>query len=147
MTCIATDGVTMAGDGRITSSGLIINEAFEKVWLAADGSIIGACGDQRNMGLARDWLDKGANFDVIPKLNEEFEALVLRPDGRLEIFDCKCVFVPINPPAALGSGRESALTAMDLGLSPGQAVRQAMRRVSSVGGRVVEMKMERRGRF
>ncbi len=142
MTCVATDGVTMAGDGRISSDGLIVNEEFEKVWLAADGSIVGASGDQRNIGLARDWLDKGASFDVIPNLDEAFEALVLRPDGRLEIFDCRCVFVPVVPPAAIGSGRECALTAMDLGCSPRQAVRQAARRIISVGGRIRELKLK-----
>lgn len=140
MTCIATDGRTMAGDGRITSGGgLILCEAWEKVWRLSDGSIVGACGDQNDMMLARDWLDRGADFDLIPKLSEDFEALILRPDGQVEWFERRCVFVPLEVPTAIGSGREVAMTAMDMGLGPAAAVRQSFKRIATCGGAIIEL--------
>ncbi len=41
MTCIATDGQTMAGDGLICQYDLVLSREAEKVFLLSDGRVVG----------------------------------------------------------------------------------------------------------
>lgn len=151
MTVIVTDGKCVAGDGRVTSGSLLLADDFPKVRRLKDGSVAGMAGDLRDICLAFDWLDRGAPFDVIPKFSAKadekddgFEALILRPDGRVEWFDQMCVFVPYSAPFAIGSGAEMALTAMACGLTPEEAVERAAHRNVKCGGRTVCLKPKRK---
>lgn len=130
----------MAGDGRVTCGSTIIAEDFQKVRHLPDGSVVGFAGDVRDMCLAFDWLERGAPFDVIPKFSPKategdgFDAMILRPDGRLEWVDSMCVFVPYTPPFALGIGADIAMACMQLGYSPIEAVARASHLNVKVGG-------------
>lgn len=146
MTCIATDGKTMAGDGRALIGQLITTEERVKLIRTPDGSVVGVAGDATAGALVRQWFEKGEDLSCIPavKPGEEpgtpFEALVLRPDGRVELLDWNFTATQLALPAAIGSGREVAIGLMMAGLSPKEAVERTMTRVASVGGKVTVMR-------
>lgn len=146
MTCIATDGLSMAGDGRVTSGSSLLADDFPKVRRLDDGAVAGMAGDLSDIVLAFDWLNRGAPFDVIPKFigkpgqDDGFEALVLHRDGRLFWFDTACVMVPYSPPWTIGCGAEIALTCLHLGLSPAAAVERAMHLNVKVGGVITDLR-------
>jgi hypothetical protein len=141
----------MAGDGRVTAGSSLMADDFAKVRRMKDGSVVGMCGDLRDIELAFDWLAKGASFDVIPKFvgkpgdgENGFEALVLRPDGKVEVFDQACVFVPYSPPYAIGCGADVALTCLTLGMTPRQAVEHTATLNVKVGGKTTCLKPKRK---
>lgn len=142
MTCIATDGKTIAADGRSLIGQLITSEDRVKLARNEAGEIIGVAGDATAGALVREWFVKGADPACIPsvKPGEEpgtpFDAIVLRLDGRVEYFDWN--FTPTEQalPCAIGSGREVAVGAMLAGKSPEEAVELVKQRVASVGGKV-----------
>lgn len=146
MTCIATDGKTIAADGRSCMGDLIMTDEAEKLVRGTDGSVIGCAGDRGACALVREWFAKGADTETIPKLHpsEEdggpFTALILRPDGKVEGLDQHFVFMPRSAPAAIGTGGEIALGALLSGKTPKEAVALAAEHVTSVGGKVHEMR-------
>lgn len=143
MTCIATDGKTMAADGRSIIGQLITSEERVKIVHCKDGSVVGVAGDATAGQLVREWFTKGEDLSVIPviKAGEEpgtpFEAIVLRHDGRVQYLDWNFTLTDQAVPCAIGSGREVAIGAMVAGLSPEQAVELVKTRVASVGGKVL----------
>jgi hypothetical protein len=83
MTVIATDGRTMAADGRLTEKDLIVTDRAEKLFHAKDGSVVGCAGDCAAIVLGRRWFERGEQEEKLPVMRgRDFEALVLRPDGR-----------------------------------------------------------------
>lgn len=145
VTCIATDGKTMAADGRALIGQLITTDERVKLTHGADGSVVGVAGDATAGNLVREWFEKGEDRSCIPavKPGEEpgtpFEALVLRPDGRVELFDWNFTATLMALPAAVGSGREVAIGAMLAGKTPVEAVALVCQRVASVGGQICEL--------
>jgi ATP-dependent protease HslVU (ClpYQ) peptidase subunit len=144
MTTIATDGRTMAADTHSSTGGLIVNRSAVKVTRAKDGSLVGVAGDCSGDALFRRWLDDGEQQDKLPNFRgaDEFVALVLRPDGRLDAFDSSLVPVEYQLPAAIGSGGQLALGAMLAGRSPAQAVAIAAQRDNATGEFVVELELK-----
>lgn len=138
MTCIATDGRTMAGDGRVTANkSLILTDEFEKVIRLSDGRVLGGSGDMRSVVNAAKWMNAGGDPEDPPELDEDaFEGLVLDADGNVHWYDDKCVLVPYSPPCAIGAGAEIALAAMRRGRSPKEAVAEAAANHATVGGRI-----------
>lgn len=144
MTAIATDGKTMAADGRSLIGQLITSEERVKIVRRdSDGAVCGVAGDATAGQLVREWFLKGADNACIPsvKPGEEpgtpFEALVLQPDGRVLYFDWNFTMTEQAVPCAIGSGREVAIGAMLAGRSPKEAVDLVKTRVASVGGSVL----------
>lgn len=146
MTCIATDGKTIAADSRSTVGDLICTDEASKLIKGKDGSILGCAGDHGACQLVRDWFSRGANFDELPRVKRgpdgesAFVALILRPDGSVEGLDDHFAVMPRSVPSAIGSGGQVALGAMLAGKSPGDAIRLTSGHVTSVGGRVDERK-------
>lgn len=138
MTTIATDGKTMAGDGREVEQGTIIGSFCRKVQRLADGRLVGVAGDSIDEQMFRRWLEDGAESK--PRL-KELVALVLYPSGRLDFYDHRLVASPIEAPAAIGSGADHALTAMDCGKSPEEAVEYAARRDPNTGGKTTVLSL------
>lgn len=144
MTCIATDGRTLAADSRQTAEGMIVNDAATKVFHAKDGSAVGVAGNCASAELARAWFEAGEDFGTIPKLEDkDFAALILRPDGAVQWMGVSFAAVPYAVPAAIGSGDELALGAMLAGKSPSEAILIAASRMTNVGGPVVELEAKR----
>lgn len=148
MTCIATDGKTMAGDGLSVVGSLIVEVECEKV-RRHPGGIVGIAGERTINELVHRWFADGEDPDKLPDVgksaNDEtlFDALILRPDGRVEFMDERFVTVSRAVPAVVGSGGEIALGLLLAGWSPGDAVAEVAKRVSTVGGRIVEIGPEK----
>lgn len=133
MTTIATDGNSMAGDGRVTCNGAIVDEKCHKVHRLNDGGIAGFCGGLTDGFAFIEWLHTGGNK---PSLSEGFEGLIVTPVGNVIYFDEKCHPAPQPAPYAIGSGYKFALAALDFGKTPQEAVKYAMKRDSGTGGRI-----------
>jgi len=147
MTCIATDGRTMAGDGLITNANLIVASDARKVRRLANGSIVGCAGEWGLCELVFGWFEKGEDNETIPAVRSRgddgdtaLEALILRPDGMVEIMDDNFAPYRVDCPAAIGVGAEIAIGLMLAGKTPREAVEAVVRRVTGVGGQIVEEK-------
>lgn len=141
MTTIACDSKSMAGDGRVMCRGTIVGAQTEKVWRLRDGRLLG-CAGRRVDGVAfRTYLEGGAK----PKIKEAFEALVLGLNGRATYF-CEHDLDGLDTelPAAIGSGMDYALGALDAGASPERAVLIASGRDTGTGGEVIHLLLERK---
>lgn len=122
MTTIATDGKTMAGDSRC--GGECFHTKIEKLMRAKDGAILGSAGQAFDQAGFLKWYEDGGVIDV----TDDFEGLVLKPDGSILCVDNKGQTFVHQPPAVIGSGCRFAYGAMDFGASPEEAVRIATRR-------------------
>ncbi|MEJ7831308.1 MAG: hypothetical protein WKF79_00195 [Nocardioides sp.] len=145
MTCIATDGKTMAADGLLMRDDLIVTTARRKLFHAKDGSVVGCAGDGAAIALAREWFKSGEPKDTIPVLRgQDFAALILRRDGRVELLDGLFTTYDCEAPATLGSGDAFALGALHAGATPRRAVEIACLTCATVGGTVRTMKPTKR---
>lgn len=136
MTVIATDGQSMAGDGLCTGNGLKHSFAVAKVRKLSGGRIVGMCGDTYAFDSFVTWIEDGAQLGHPIDLGDEFEALVLHPDGSVRSYDGKGRTIPQEAPAVAGSGGAIALGAMLHGATPGEAVNIASKRDVHSGGRI-----------
>lgn len=137
MTVIATDGRSMAGDGRALAGWTIADDDRVKVHRLASGAIVGTCGKASQGQAFRDWLDGGPE----PTDTADFGALVLNPDGSIDYYD-GIVKVPMNTaPQAIGCGSDFALAAMDLGKTPTEAVAYAITRNAGCGGKITTIEV------
>lgn len=137
MTTIATDGKSMAGDTQ-TSNGKIWGFG-PKVFRTKDGKLFGTCGDTAQCIKFRRWMMEGGEC---PDFAENFEAMILNPDGSVDWFDDDCEMVRVMSPMAIGSGAEFAVGAMEAGASPEQAVEIAARRDTGTGGEITALQLE-----
>lgn len=141
MTTIATDGKSMAGDSRGCANNVIRCDNEQKLYRLTDGRIIGFCG---TAGAARDyiaWLEDAAGGDK-PKIEDDFSALVLTPEGVVQVH-CNCA-LPDNTdlPVTIGSGGAIALGAMLAGASPEEAVAISAQRDPFTGGKTTVLHLE-----
>jgi ATP-dependent protease HslVU (ClpYQ) peptidase subunit len=141
MTTIACDGESMAGDGLVCSGSTIFGSNAQKIVSLKDGRIVGCAGNARYQRAFVAWLNEGGEP---PELDDEFEALVLMPDGSVVSYDHKGRPLPEELPTATGSGREFALAAMDLGASPKEAVEAAAKRDMMTGGTIMSLTRPRK---
>ncbi len=137
MTTIATDGKSMAGDS-MTSAGGEVTMLAPKVHRMDNGSIIGCAGDTTDCRAFVRYMreQKGER----PSLGENFDALILHPNGNVEWMDHKWEPLAYTVPNAIGSGGRFAIGAMMAGASPKEAVRIACERDTCSGGPITSMK-------
>jgi ATP-dependent protease HslVU (ClpYQ) peptidase subunit len=141
VTTIATDGVTIASDGRTTAGDRIVDDASLKLHRMPDGSIVGQSGRCSHALVAIEELSDAIGAGRLPKLMRgDYQLLQLHENGRVYTYDCELVALPTPTPAACGSGAAYALGAMHSGAAPNEAVRIAKRLDSSSGGKVRTMK-------
>lgn len=145
MTVIATDGRTMAGDGQTVCGWTISDTDAVKVHRIA-GCLVGTTGNSSSGALFRAWFGKTHGIDHtnvdVPKIEDTFSALVLRPTGELDWYDGSCLRCPCSAPQAIGSGQDFALAAMDLGRSPLEAVEVACKRSMGCGGTITSLSID-----
>lgn len=137
MTVIATDGFSMAGDGRCVAGWVIDDDKKVKVRRVGD-KIAGGAGDAVAIEAFHKWLADPSN-PTPPKVDDSFCALVLNADGTLVYYTNQFVPLPVSVPAAIGCGAAHALTAMDLGASPRDAVKAAIKRNIGCGGLITSL--------
>lgn len=119
MTTIAVSGNEMAADSQVTEGALTLRGS--KIVRLPCGGLAGGCGLYGEVRLGLDWLKSGGKGKA-PKLTES-EILVVYGDGRLGSYTGKWTFMPYRGIAAVGSGAQAALAAMNhFGASAEQAV-------------------------
>ena len=140
MTTIAyCDGV-MAGDTRISNESEIDVSAFRKVYKLRSGALIGFCGNVGDVQNAINLLRVNPdNFSFLP--TEEFEALLVLPDGSVRHFESKVWYDIDAKYFSIGSGSDAANVAMHMGADPRKAVRVAMVFDKNTGGKIHVVKL------
>jgi ATP-dependent protease HslVU (ClpYQ) peptidase subunit len=141
MTTIATDGKSMAGDGRECCGDTISGNDFVKVHLLPDGRIVGISGNSYDGDALLQWMKEGGTK---PKM-KHLRALVLNPDGKVLWHDEHLMPSEAEPPCAIGSGSDFALAAMDMGASPEEAVAAAAKRNIHTGGKITVIHLAKDG--
>jgi hypothetical protein len=143
MTTIATDGVSMAGDGRRNHRGTITNDSAVKVARLPDGSLFGRSGSVAFGDKVQAWLEGGCK-DPPPEYKTDggFGAMLLRPDGTLFIIGEDVEPSAVQIPFAVGSGMDIAIGAMAAGKTAEEAVRIASRYDSNTGGKITSLNLK-----
>lgn len=134
MTTIATDGKTMAGDGQREFCQTIVDSEAVKVRKLSDGRLYGSCGETAFSELVAAWLEGAEKPDWKP--DDGFCALVVTPSGEVYSLSERCHPIKIKAPAAIGSGMDFAIGAMEYGASPKDAVEIARKRDPGTGGTI-----------
>lgn len=133
MTTIATDGWSMAGDSLVTGNGIIHSRSFPKVRRLKDGTIAGFCGTVYGVTTAIAFLEGGVET---LSLGDDFEAILLRPDGACEAMNGNGHRYEQSVPCVAGSGGAAALAAMIAGKLPEEAVAIACQVDMASGGAI-----------
>lgn len=127
----------MAGDGLACVEGMATTFDRVKVLRLPDGSLLGCAGDSCEIASFRRWLADGGKH---PRL-KAFAALCLRPDGSLDYYAEGPEPSKMGLPAAIGTGEQIAIGAMEAGASPGRAVRIASKRDPHTGGEITVLSL------
>ncbi|WP_316235043.1 MULTISPECIES: hypothetical protein [unclassified Bradyrhizobium] len=137
MTTLAYRDGELATDSRITIDNMIVSDRRKKVHRLRDGSIVAWSGSVQDANVLLRAMRKR---EEMPKL-AEISALQLKPDGTLWLYEGEA-WVKQDPGYyATGSGSPYAFAAMDAGASAKEAVRIAIKRDASSGGRVQSLKL------
>lgn len=140
MTTVATDGFSIAADGRTSAGSRIVDDNSKKLHRLPDGSIVGQSGRCSHAQDAIAELTDAIREDRRPRpMRGDYTLLRLYPEGRIITYDSELVELETPAPAAAGSGTAYALGALHHGASPIEAVRIAKRLDSASGGRVQTM--------
>lgn len=136
MTTIACDGHWMAADGLSRDAGgLICSTTIRKVRRLKDGRIFGMAGTPFDIDKLEIWLNEGGDFPSVDEDN--FDCLLLDLDGRVWCYNERGNRSEEMLPAAVGSGTDLAVGAMEHGATPKEAVEIACKRHSESGGTII----------
>ena len=139
MTTIATDGRTIAWDGRIvTQWGLVLMRDAEKVRIV-NGSVYGISGGYAVFDALIRWYadDKHDPAKMPPSPEDEPWVLLVCDGGRWVTLSRPMPYPQQVPlPYAIGAGGDMAIGAMEQGGSPRAAVEIVCRRTVVSGGEV-----------
>jgi hypothetical protein len=141
MTVIATDGIHIAADGRITSGQDIITEDFKKIAIR-ERKIFAIVGCVPMLNAAMYWFINGHDPKDMPPIGaeESWGMMVIdehagRP--RLRYVSYKQIYpVELRFPFADGCASQFAMGAMTAGASPEEAVRICMNHSVWIGGKI-----------
>lgn len=144
MTTIAWDGISLAGDGRVTSSSLILTDKHTKIHDAGD-QLVGMAGDYAK---SEEWLEAYLDGDLLEPLEEEeggdtgFVVLLVEKDGgSVAVSYNGGPLLQVGAPFAVGSGADFAVGAMSSGKTAKQAVKLAMKYDAATGGKITVLSL------
>ena len=122
----------IAADGLVVNKAdVIVSRSCNKLRRLKDGRLAGYVGDQSHGIKLLNWIENGGEF---PKPCEA-SALVIGGSDLIVVYAGDPTPMPqTEPAAAIGSGAEHALTALDLGKDPFEAVKAAALRDPFTGG-------------
>ena len=123
MTTVACRFPTMAADTMLSDD----NTAFkvQKIRQLEDGTLIGAAGEWSKCYAGIKWFVEGCQGDA-PSL-QGAQLLFLKPNGEIWMLDNDLPAFPLlDEFAAIGSGAQSAMLSLSKGLSPTEAVKDAI---------------------
>lgn len=136
MSVIVWDGQTLAADKQMTNGGLML--ICSKIFKIGD-DLVGFTGDY-DYGLGmKHWLETGADPHSFPSNQNDKDSwvgvLVVKPDGRVLKYDrCPHPYdLSQNRFVCLGSGRDFAYGALEMGADAVRAVEVACKYEASCG--------------
>lgn len=134
----------MAADTSLWEGYVMVAER-EKIERLPDGRLIGCVGDCAIADPFMDWARQGfpAGFDIMPGDNDEdFEALVVELDGRINRYDHKFRReVSARPWAVIGMGQNFANGLLVAGYSAKKVVETSIKHIAYVGGKVSTLRL------
>lgn len=139
MTTIATDGITMAGDGKAVNDHITMSLEIRKVFRLPDGKVIGIAGSAAKAHYLV--ANYGSGVDIPESMFEDVEMLVIDGTDRVLIYEGSPVALTLKAPVAIGSGRQIALGALLSGQSPRASVAIAAERDIFTGGTIRTLKV------
>lgn len=139
MTTIAVDTQgNIAADGRATDGqGYIASDTKPKLKKIDKSTFIASCGRVADIEMMEPMIIDGVIPQEIP--NELDAHTILISDGVPVMYvyrDNELISWELSLPYATGSGGQFALAAMDFGLTAKEAIKYAMTRDSSTGGKI-----------
>lgn len=145
MTTIATDGVTIAADGRQCMASEVINDNARKI-IVRSGHIFACAGSVPMTRAAIDWFLGGAVPSEVPKAEgQDWALVVIGQDRRMIRFTDKCAYPDEFPyPQGFGSGSEYAQAAVLCGKTPKEAIQLIIdhKLDTGTGGTVMEVNID-----
>lgn len=137
MTTIASDGRTVAADGRRCIGNEIVCDNYRKL-VVMEGRVFGITGGLAGGEAGIRWVLAGADPAEVPKTDPQYSWTVI--EFKVE----HCVswrssdpYPETTPyPVTFGSGCDYAMAVLDLGFSPPDAVKAAARRNVHTGGEI-----------
>lgn len=144
MTTIAYRNGVLAADSACGRGGTHMG-AVSKIIRRDDGAMAAIVGTAALQGPFFKWFVAGEDGErptvPDPDNNNVATALVFRPDGSCEVYECGGWYtLDPTPYYAVGSGRDVALGAMFAGADPEVAVRAAIVHDSGTGGDVTVLR-------
>lgn len=136
MTTIVCDGKRMASDGYISAGDVLVETNYRKVHKLQDGRLIGFAGNGYNWQPVLDYFNSDAKKKKWPHITGGCSIIVLEKDGRVLMYDSEGRIFERSVPAAVGSGWQFALGALDVGATVEQAIEAAAKRDLATGGTI-----------
>lgn len=133
MTVIAWDGTTLAADKQLTHANL--KRTVTKVKKIRD-HLVGTAGDWDGCTQLMRWFERGALPDEFPsKGREQYAGLVvITPERQILKYEQLSLPYEIEDPIfALGTGREVAMGALEMGATSVRAVQIACKYINDCG--------------
>lgn len=139
MTTIAARGGVIACDGRETDDNIVVDDKCEKIWRLPDGSLLGCAGDTED----GQRLYAALKCKTSPPKLDNVAALLIRPSGRMELYEGNIWQRIKKPYYAVGSGAPFAFGAMDAGATAKQAAAIGANRDPNSGGQIQVLRLKR----
>lgn len=136
MSVIVWDGKTLAADKQATNAGLV--HVCSKIFRIGE-NLVGFVGDYDYLWGMKHWMETGANPDDFPAHQKDKDTwvgtFVVTPDGRLLKYE-RCPYpadFSQNKIMCMGSGRDFAYGALEMGADAVRAVEIASKYESTCG--------------
>lgn len=142
MTAIAYRNGVMAADTACNIAGILIH--VPKV-MKVRGHLIGVCGNNTppDEYLLKWFFATAAGENKTPIPTFEFDAMVVTPKAKIQVWDQRGVYEPISAPFfAVGSGSDFCMGAMEMGATAVQAVRAAIKWGPAIRGQVISRRLK-----
>lgn len=135
----------MAADSRETAitddeSAMVLNDTCVKIYRLPDGSLFGASrGSESIVRLHKSLVD-----NLPPPKLDDINALMVKPDGTMWLYEGNIWQPIIAPYYAVGSGATFAFPAMDAGASAIEAAEIGAKRDPYSGGKVIHLRLRKK---
>ena len=129
----------MVSDSKVTLEGQRGDSMYEAQKIQEkNGELIGCAGTNDHIEVFMKWYGSKRKKPILPK-DADFEALILKKDGRLVLYDETFSYDAIkNPFYAIGSGGSAALGALHMGATLEQAIEIACK-IDPASGLPIQM--------
>lgn len=135
MTTIAYRDGVMAADGRMVFDSTIMSDDTIKIFRLSDGALMAITGEESYGRAIINALE--TEDEELPQAPGDVNALLVEVDGTIKLFDGIGEFGVVETNyIALGTGAAFAYGALDSGCTAEEAVKAAIKRDPSSGGRV-----------